>query len=151
LDVDDADLAVNEFLGVVDFEQIIAIEVLVDTVDQTAFFADLVNDAVNGSSQLVANSELVSQFGLGLHDMDIAVTDKAGENGSVMLQFKVVPEPSSQALLLLGFLGLAARKGKGDRREKGTGSFCAQHRAPTEGRSGPFRQEFPVPFFRPQL
>ena len=36
---------------------------------------------------------------------------------------------------------------KGGQRKRGSGTFCAKHRAPTEGWSGPFRQKVPDPFF----
>ena len=81
IDYDDADLAVNAFLGVPDFEML-TVQILVDGIDRTAFFAGLLG--TGGTSQLVSNGDLLATFGLGLHTFKLNVSDKAMLAGAVM-------------------------------------------------------------------
>lgn len=104
LDVSDADLAVNAVIA--GFEAL-DIDIFVDGMDKTSFFADLIALGM----QLVSHDDLLAEFGAGMHTFNVQVTDLALALASATFDFTVnpqqaaVPEPSS--LLILG-IGLAA-------------------------------------------
>lgn len=110
----DVDLAVNSLIA--GFEEL-SVEILVDLVDKTAFFADLIN---NGS-QAVLQSLLLSEFGVGTHTFKANLSDRAILADSQLMavmssfDFEVVSngggapatEPATLALFGLGAVGLA--------------------------------------------
>jgi hypothetical protein len=145
INYDDADLAVNPFLGVA-FESLL-IEILVDGADQTGFFAGLIG--TGGTSQLVSNADLISTFGLGIHTFKLNVSDKAMLAGAVMpvmasFDFDVqeagvqVPEPSILALLAIGLgavgVGRRRRRTRDDDVHEGGGRISAGREPAIHGR-----------------
>jgi len=121
LDLDDPDLAVNPFI--VDFEMLIA-SILVDGLDETAFFGALLDDAINGDTLLVSNADLLSQFGLGAHLFEVSVTDRAGAAANTSFGFDVIPsqqapipEPGTLALFATGAALLGAGVLRRNRRQ----------------------------------
>ena len=112
LAVTDADLAVNGLIA--DFEAL-SVRILVDMMDRTLVFANLVGTG----SQLMDQATLLSAFGAGPHLFEARVSDRfilasGGAQGPVAsaFQFDVTgqaPTPGTLALLAVGLLGLARR------------------------------------------
>lgn len=113
VDYDDVDLGVNALIP--GFE-LLTVEILVDDIDQTAFFSDLLG--TGGTSQLVSNADLISTFGPGLHTFRLDVSDRvvvADALTPVMASFdflvqqgeqpEPMPAPGSLAMLALGLVG----------------------------------------------
>lgn len=122
LDVDDLDLGVNSLIA--GFEMLM-IDILVDGMDESAFFMSLIDAAIDGTSatQFASGADLLTQFGLGMHLFEVTVTDKAGALGSASFQFDVggippapVPEPTTILLLCLGLSTLVLQRNARRRR-----------------------------------
>ena len=122
LDVDDLDLGVNSLIA--GFEMLM-IDILVDSMDESAFFMSLIDAAIDGTSatQFASGADLLTQFGLGMHLFEVTVTDKAGALGSASFQFDVggtppapVPEPTTILLLCLGLTTLVLQRNARRRR-----------------------------------
>lgn len=100
----DLDLVVNVLIT--GFEQLTS-SVLVDGLASSLF-----NDLISTGAQSLTNAMLFAALGAGIHDLEITVTDLAGEMFTSSAAFSVddippVPLPSSLSLMLiaLSFLG----------------------------------------------
>jgi hypothetical protein len=103
--VTDDDLAAN---GTIPGFEALFDTILVDTVDQTAFFSAVIGDG-SGGTQFVSQADLISQFGAGTHNFELRVADRAQDLANMFASqsfvFDVVPEPGSAALLVGLFIG----------------------------------------------
>lgn len=108
--LEDPDLDVNALIP--SFE-VLSVEVLVDLVDYTGFFAALLGTG----SQFVDQATLLAEFGAGSHLFEVAVLDRAllaAADTPIKAEFNFqvataeAPLPATAALLGIGLAGLGA-------------------------------------------
>jgi hypothetical protein len=112
----DADVGSSPFTGFVDFANTLAGNYFVSltTADPNVFFTALTITPISGSGSITygggpthAISLLPGSLGIGSYHLSFGgTTTGGGGEGGTLSFFQAVPEPSTWAMMLLGFVGI---------------------------------------------